>query len=79
MQKEKIDSMLIKNLVELYRKFRNLQLYLLKLSRISKKKKTSRQICSVLSELRPIAKNSSDESLVLDAKILSFNITFVIE
>lgn len=76
MQKEKIDSMFIKSLVELYRKFRNLQLSLLKLSRISKNLKAD---MLSLSELRPITKKSSDEYLVVDAKILSFNITFVIE
>lgn len=68
--------MLIKSLVELYRKFRNLQLSLLKLSRVSKNLKAD---MFSLSELRPITKKSSDEYLVVDAKILSFNITFVIE
>lgn len=64
MQKEKIDSMFIKSLVELYRKFRNLQLSLLKLSRISKNLKAD---MLSLSELRPITKKSSKEYLVVDA------------
>lgn len=36
MQKEKIDSMLTKSLVEFYRKFQNLQLSILEISRMWK-------------------------------------------